>query len=242
MRRLYQKNWFGIDFKSFTTLDSKKIADAVFYDKFYDEFYKKFSSYEQLPENWRSDKKLVADLILQLTNTNDRILSIGCGNGYIEYLLSKERKNIVAIEPVAKATKFLKQFSDVKIYDGYFPECLENTNESHFDLAYMSVVEYVFNKNKLLNFLRKIKDFKIKNFLLVSAAVYDENFSLIQLIKNIAKLLLSSIGLYKSERGQFWGYQRKPSELIGAFKKVGFKNIKFGFFRKNYFWIMGNSF
>jgi LPS O-antigen subunit length determinant protein (WzzB/FepE family) len=73
MRKFYQKEWFGIDFESFAELDHKKIADASFYDKFYDEFYRQFSSYEELPEDWKFSKKQVADLILKQTNKNDRL-------------------------------------------------------------------------------------------------------------------------------------------------------------------------
>lgn len=50
MKKFYQKEWFGIDFKSFVKLDSSGVADKSFYDKFYDEFYKRYKSYEELPE------------------------------------------------------------------------------------------------------------------------------------------------------------------------------------------------
>lgn len=46
MRKFYQQKWFGIDFKSFVKLDSGRVADKSFYDKFYDEFYKRYKSYE----------------------------------------------------------------------------------------------------------------------------------------------------------------------------------------------------
>lgn len=32
MKKFYQTHWFEIDFKSFTALDSKKVADTIFYD------------------------------------------------------------------------------------------------------------------------------------------------------------------------------------------------------------------
>lgn len=77
MRKFYQKNWFDIDFKSFTELDSKRIANVAFYDKFYDEFYKRYKSYEELSEGWRKSKKLVAGMIKKQTVHTERILSIG---------------------------------------------------------------------------------------------------------------------------------------------------------------------
>jgi len=90
MRKFYQQEWFGIDFKSFVKLDSGRVADKSFYDKFYDEFYKRYKSYEELPEVWRKDKRLAADFILRQPDPSERILSIGCGSGYVEYLLRKE--------------------------------------------------------------------------------------------------------------------------------------------------------
>ncbi len=53
MKKLYQKEWFGINFKSFAKLNEMKMADTSFYDKFYDEFYRKFSSYEELFQDWK---------------------------------------------------------------------------------------------------------------------------------------------------------------------------------------------
>jgi SAM-dependent methyltransferase len=235
MRKLYQKEWFGIDFRSLATLDSKRLADTVFYDKFYDEFYKKFPSFEELPDDWKRDKKLIADFILKLSNNNERILSIGCGNGYIEYLVRKEGRNITAIEPSAKATKFLRQFSDVKLYEGYFPKCLDDTSES-FDLAWMSTIEYVFDEKELLQMLNDIRDYGIRSLLLVSVAVYGR-YSIMPFIKHMAMKVLSLMRL--RELGQFWGYVRTPEELIKAFIKAGFKDIESGFFKKGYFWTKG---
>lgn len=195
MRKFYQKEWFGIDFKSFTILDSKKVADVSFYDRFYEEFYKKFNSYEELSEGWKSAKKQVADLIIQMTNKDSRILSIGSGNGYIEISLRKDGRDITAIEPSEKATRFLRQFSDVRLYNGYFPMCLTNAGNTSFDLAYMSGTEYVFTEKEMLKLLENIKDFNIKSFLLVSASIYNNSF--LRLIKDMAKKMLSFMRLYE---------------------------------------------
>ncbi|MDO8140628.1 MAG: hypothetical protein Q6358_03940 [Candidatus Brocadiales bacterium] len=86
MRKFYQEEWFGIKFKSFVKLDSSRVADKSFYD----EFYKRYKSYEELPEVWRKGEKLVADFILRQPDSFERIMSLGCGSGYVEYLLRKE--------------------------------------------------------------------------------------------------------------------------------------------------------
>lgn len=235
MRKLYQREWFGIDFKSFANIDSKNVADGSFYDKFYDELYRRFSSYDGLPQEWRLSKKQVADFILSQTNNNDRLLSIGCGNGYIEYLLWREGRNITAVEPSLKSTKFLEQFSDVKIYHGYFPDCLRRVDEQPFDWAYMSATEYVFDKRGLVRLLSDILDFKVRIFLLNSVSIYNKN--VLRSMKHLAKEALSLFRLY--ELGQLWGYSRTTDELAQAFKKAGFKNIESGFLNKGHFWIKG---
>ena len=235
MRKFYQQEWFGIDFKPFVKLDAGRVADKSFYDKFYDEFYKRYKSYEELPESWRDSKKAVADFVLRQSDPSERILSIGCGSGYVEYLLRKEGKNITAIEPSLEATRFLEQFSDVKIYHGYFPECLDKTNS--FDLAYMNATEYVFDKNALIKLLNCIKDYGVKRFLLVSASIYDGRFAPLRLIKDTIKLILFRMSLYGL--GQFLGYMRTPDEFTKAFKEAGFEKIEMGFIREGIFWIKG---
>lgn len=35
MRRQYEREWFGIEFISFTVMNKKKIAGAEFYDRFH---------------------------------------------------------------------------------------------------------------------------------------------------------------------------------------------------------------
>ena len=134
-----------------------------------------------------------------------------------------------------EATRFLEQFSDVKIYHGYFPECLDKTNR--FDLAYMNATEYVIDKDALIKLLNCIKDYGVKRFLLVSASIYDGGFAPLRLIKDTIKSMLSLIGLY--ELGQFWGYMRTPDELANAFKEAGFERIEMGFIREGIFWIKG---
>ena len=145
----------------------------------------------------------------------------------------------MVVEPSRMATKFLKKFANIKIYHGYFPQCLSNTNENNnFDLAYMVAVDYVFNKKELLNFLQDVKRFGIKNFLLVSVSIHDRR-SLKQSIKYLGKLFLGYLKIY--ELGMFWGYSRAPEEFYKAFNSAGFRTIKQGFLDKKVFWIMGVS-
>ena len=136
-----------------------------------------------------------------------------------------------------EATRFLRRFSDVEIYHGYFPQCIKNTDEFPFDFAYMNATEYVFNENELIKLLTDIKDYGVKNFLLVSASTYNGRFAPLRLIKDTVKSMLSLIGLY--EVGQFWGYTRTPDELANAFKEVGCAKIEMALMRETTFSVEG---
>lgn len=235
MKRFYQTEWFGIPFDDFADTDYIKIADAEFYDKFYQEFYKRFSSYDDLPDSWLKEKKMIADFILCQSNTDDRLLSIGCGIGYIENQIKKAGRNIAAIEPSKMAVGFLKKSSDIKVYTGFFPACLESGNCSeNYNLIYAVAVDYVFDNREFIYFLNQIKNKKPDKFMLINVSCY-ENGSLCRSFKEAVKSILASMNLYKP--GQFWGYQRRPIEVARIFRTLGFENIKSGFLKGNIFWI-----
>lgn len=90
MIKFWQINWFDIEFSSFATLNPNRLADEEFYDKFYKEFFNKFNSYDDLPSRWKQDKKVLADFIFEQIKEKQKVLSIGCGSGFIETELSKK--------------------------------------------------------------------------------------------------------------------------------------------------------
>ena len=84
MRKIWQTEWFGIQFSDFIDVNSMNIADEKFYEKFYERFYEKFKSFDDLPKSWVSNKLNVAKDLLEFSKNYDEVLSIGCGNGIIE--------------------------------------------------------------------------------------------------------------------------------------------------------------
>ncbi|HAR63211.1 MAG: hypothetical protein DKM50_08355 [Candidatus Margulisiibacteriota bacterium] len=236
MKKMYLKEWFTIKFADFTTLDRNNIADNSFYDKFYTSFFSRYLSFQELPWEWREEKREVAEFILQNTQVHTSILSIGCGIGYVEYLLGKVGRDITAIEPSEKACKFLDGYSTTKLFHGYFPQCFSQPTQCNYDLAYMVYVDYVFSDKELLYFLNKIIASGIKDFILIATRRYNRK-SYRLLAKELVKDILAACNAYNP--GQFWGYLRKPSELICLFHLSGFNKIEHGHLHNGLFWIRG---
>lgn len=234
MERMYEKEWFGIPFSRFARLDPKEMAGISFYDKFYDEFYKKFSSYDDLPLAYRQKKGAIADFLVRQMKGGARNLSVGCGIGYIESVISMQGRNVVAIEPSVKASRFLKGCPRVKVLHGYFPDCLESAAEE-FDLIYCVDTDYVFERDDLVSFIKAARS-RSRSFIIVG--IY-RNGSVLRKVKEAAKQVLSRFGVY--ERGQFWGYLRNPEELAACFREAGYAEPEIGFLDDSSFWVRGDS-
>lgn len=237
MRKFWQSSWFDIQFASFAKVNSKKQTNEEFYNKFYEQFFKKFSSYDELPESWKKDKKILAEFIFQHIQGCNTILSIGCGNGFIENELSKMdwKGQLVAIEPSLNASRWLKNNEKVKLINGYFPSCLDGTDVL-FDFAYMSYIDYVFDNSKYVDFLIGIKNYPIKDLLLIGISIHNQDFK--QSIKFSIKSLLSKFGLLGQ---QLWGYQRTLDEHLDCFKQSGFQNLQYGQLENNVYWIRAKN-
>lgn len=235
VRKFWQTNWFEIQFNSFETLNPNKLASEEFYDKFYKVFFKKFNSYEDLSKDWQKDKRILAEFILEQIKDKNKILSIGCGSGFVENeLSSKWDGELIAIEPSKNASKWVQENKNIKLINGYFPDCLDQKEK--FDFAYMSYIEYVFNDSMYVDFLKKVKEYPIDDFLLIGASVYAPNFK--ESVKYSIKNLLSSIGFYNQ---QLWGYQRTIEEHLAMFKQAGYKNIKYGQLENSVYWIRAKN-
>lgn len=233
MKKLYQKEWFSIPFDSFSTMDSKNIAGKKFYDQFYNEFYKKFKCYDELPEQWRTRKGLIADFILKNSSLDSKLLSVGCGIGYIESILKCQKRDITAIEPSARATDFLNK--EIKIYHGYFPQCLLDQGNQIFDLIYFVDTDYVFDRTELVNLL-KSASVHCKTLIFFSIFV---NNSFTRIFKDFLRSSATLFGIYR--QGQFWGYLRTPSELSDCFKQAGFQDVEHGFLDQESYWVKGKA-
>ena len=239
MREIYQKSWFEIEFDSLNiSTSNKEIANVKFYKEFYKEFYKKYHCYDDLPKRWIALKMEIANHILELVNNNSNflLLSIGCGNGFIENKIieSGAVSNIIAIEPGGYTDKWINK-DKIKFYNGLFPEAIKNDyNANELGFVYASGIDYVFDDKEYLNFLKSVKNYGIKNFLLTE--IFIPNKNILSIIKHNIQSVLSRFGY---DRGQFWGYLRTIDEHIYFLREAGFKNkLDYGKYAHGGYWIL----
>ena len=222
MERIWLKEWFGIKFREFAKLNENELAGSKFYEMFYQRFHQRYSSFEELPDNWKIQKKQVAIDINTHAKLKKTILSIGCGIGYIEKILFEMRGGgIIAIEPSASAARWLKDIIEVR--NGYFPHVILG---QQFDLAYASVIDYSMSDSDYLCFLRKMHDSRIPEFMLVNLLTGRKYWNSQSHLKELLKSALSFLKI--RPRGQFWGYLRSLEEQITFLKKAGYQNIMIG--------------
>jgi len=239
MKKLFQKDWFGINFSEIgIELSKKEIAGIEFYSSFYQAFFKKFKNYDELPEEWRSLKDEIVNHLNGQLNLGDRILSIGCGTGYVEDQLcyKKDHIEIVGIEPGADVTKWVNK--KVTVLHGLFPNVLmDHYTSEDFNLVFASSIDYVFDDQSYAEFLKSVFDFGISEFLLTEIFVPEEG--LIAFLKANIKLFLETVGIrYEEQSMQFWGYLRTIDEHIVFLRNAGFSNFDTGKYNHGAYYIM----
>lgn len=223
MLKFYQDEWFGIKFSSFTT-PSQRLPSSDFYEDFYDIFYKKYSSFEDLPDNYIQSKREISNFIENNFPEGKKILSIGCGNGIVENFLYSKGFDVSVIEPSKNALKFLEaKIPKSQINIGYFPKDFNNKNV--FDIILINAIDYVFNNRDFHEFLVSIN--QSKNFsnnsclILISASQY-KPFSLFH-FKEVVKRFLG-----KYNKWQLWGWYRSEKDYRVSLTQSGYKIITHG--------------
>lgn len=228
MQKIWQKEWFGIRFNEFTSVDENKIADEDFYHKFYDIFFNRFSGYNDLPSSWLESKSQIANDIYLHFRNNNNILSIGCGIGYIKTVIfnlmndSIEGGNnkLVAIDPNITDNRWIPDGIDFR--QGFFPDAVRG---ERFEVAYTSVIDYAMEDNKYCRFLNDVYDYGIKEFMLTDLHTGQLNWEFKHHFKELFKTIYYKIGL--SSR-QFWGYLRSFEEHLQFLKSSGFRKFEVG--------------
>ncbi|QQR81395.1 MAG: methyltransferase domain-containing protein [Deltaproteobacteria bacterium] len=246
---MYQTEWQGIKFSNFIQVKSRKLADSNFYQAYYQEFFKRYQSWDQLDPGWRKDKERCAKKIIEWTHPNSKILSIGCGSGYMEHYIHNQKGvgDLFIHEVAPLAWKWIEsEFPEDRKFLGFIPGCLPQ--DIYFDLIYLSAVDYAIDNASLVKFLSTIRNYLNGGKLVIISASFQETpVTLIDKLmwtlrhmKDCIISILDYLGLYS--RGQFWGWLRTKNEYYSLLKKAGYTEIKDGFVNPDtrlHYWISG---
>jgi SAM-dependent methyltransferase len=249
---MYSKEWQGIQFDEFASLSSKRLADGQFYGKFYKAFFDRYRSYDDIDQAWRDQEKLVADFLFRLIlngKSRGRIVSVGCGLGYIEHVLIRSGINPAyfdVFEIVETPLRWLrKELPGNNIHVGFIPECLPGNRR--YSLIYLASVDYIMDQNELIALLGDLRSrLAPGGRCIVVTASYDGVYGLARIkrtAKEVVKHLLDATGL--RPLGQFWGYARNRGEFQFAMNAAGYMDVQDGFIKSSkeaIYWISGDMF
>lgn len=235
MKRFYQSEWQGICFKDLPKLSTVEVAGEEFYNSFYCEMFRRYSGYDELDEAWRRVKAEKADWIAQRLPAGSRVLSVGCGLGYIEHCLLREHKQGLELHVQDYASDALvwlrKELPATHIHLAGAVGC--QTESELYDFIYLSDVDYAVEEGNMITLLRGLKSQLCEGgaCLLISASFLDKSPQLAERIKDwgkrMVKHVLEKLGVY--HRDQFWGWKRTRSEYRELMCKAGYFSISDGF-------------
>jgi len=224
MLKLHQHSWQDIQFRDFVKLSAFNIADSTFYAQFYKAFYQKYNNWDEISPSWQTNKKHLAYQIIKIIqdngfNKNHAILSIGCGLGFIEKIIFEAGfSNLEVTEITEQPLRWLQtQLPPEQIHVGFVPECLPPNQK--YDFIYLNAVDYVFETQELIHFLRTLRDLLQDNgIVFLSSASFQPEITAFDKFKEIVKQVLHSLKLY--DLGQLWGYIRSRQEYYEVMKKA----------------------
>lgn len=240
MRRFYQESWQGIPFTAISHLSFFHLAESKFYSVFYEELFRRYADWEDLPLMWRQNKRHNAQWLKErmdnLSAREDdkrplRVLSIGSGVGYMEYLLLTSVPNLElhVNEPSTVGMKWLRQhLSAERIYIGMPPACLPP--DVKYDMIYLSAVDYGIPQRELRFLLAELRAQLLPGGELVclSASLLEEDSivgGFVNAIKIGIRAVLHFLGI---RRQQFWGWRRTQTEYRQLFRQAGFLSVNDG--------------
>lgn len=254
VRRFYQESWQGIPFTKFAHLSFFHLAGSKFYSTFYEEMFSRYSSWEALPQDWRENKRANAEWLLERIRRQKqekgetpeafRLLSIGCGVGYMEKLLldSEPDLELYVNEPSTVGLKWLRSYlSADRVFIGFPPVCLPS--DVYYDMIYLSAVDYSIPTRDLLYLLEALRaQLEPGGQLICLSSSYLQEDSFVGSFVNAIKILIRGVLHYLGVRPQqFWGWRRTRREYQQLFKQAGFFSVTDGFVAQSpeTYWIVG---
>lgn len=214
MRPYWQKDWFGIDFKSFSETKLLEIADLPFYGRFYQKFFQIYPNLESVPENFKNGKQIIANLIeSKIKNRDPKVLGVAVGLGLVEAAFSRKDIDLYVLEDAPLMADWLKvELSNTKVLND-----LEGKDE-YFDDIYLVALDYVFDDPSLISYLDFLSSsLKSGGSIHLVSSSYEEASLFrvkLRLLKDFAFSFFSG--------GQLWGYIRTESDFKRVFSEGGF--------------------
>ena len=233
MRRFHQTEWHGIEFRSFAELDPDSVAGPAFYDAFYEALFDRCHGWEDLDPRWRAAKDRVAELIGSRL-PGSRVLSLGCGLGYVEKRLLESFPEIEVTESGSTPLRWLAPLlKPGHAHVGPFPTCLDEG--ALYGLIYMSAVDYCFAQDEWVGLLREVRGrLEPSGRCLVISASFEGRLAWMR-----AALREAFVRLSWRERGQLWGFTRSRREHRSSLVAAGFGPVRDGFLEDGSYWIEG---
>ena len=256
MLRFYQEKWFGLDFSSFAELSFFRPADARFYERFYEVLFRTYPSWDTLPRGWREAKAghaaWLAEQARSVAHAAEagvesagglRVLSVGCGLGYMEYLFLRELPDaqLNISEPGTMVLEWIRaHIPPERVHIGTGLGALPS--DLRFDLIYFSATDYFLDQDELTALLTEAHARLMPGgrMILLSASLLEE--AGIAILVNCCKIVLRALlHLSGIRRQQFWGRLRTREEYRAAVSAAGFTRIEEGRMHDeaHTFWILG---
>ena len=241
MKKLYQREWQNISFSSFYKTSSTDLADANFYDAFYQALFNKYPNYDALDTSWRRSKDEIADWLATTLPGGARVLSVGCGLGYMEqrlWSLHGDRIELHVQDFASHALSWLRQVMPLeRIHDS-------GREIGQFDFIFLSAVDYAMSDADLVALLVKSrKNLRDGGQLMMISASFLEDSVSQQIVLNSKEAVKWLLGILRlRHRGQFWGWMRSRQEYLKVMRHSGFSVVIDGFMETSHgrtYWVKG---
>ena len=218
MQKAFQTEWFGIKFKSLDLTSVTNSDNSQFYESFYSAFRSKYKSYMEIDELWRKEKDSQFQDLQQLIGSSKKILSIGSGIGYLEFLLAQDYgKCVTAIEPFADFSDWMG--ARVQFHKGFFPAAISDFD---FDFVFLSSIDYAMTDSEYFDLLNEIRNRVPSRMALTGLHI--PTMAPRVLVRRMYSRLRNS----ESQGLRNWGYFRTIKEHENLLSKVGYAVVAKG--------------
>ena len=217
--------------------------------------FARYSSWEALPLEWRENKRCSAEWLIERISEHRvqlglkdgapyRVLSIGCGVGYMEKLLldALPKIELYVNEPSTVGLKWLRSYLPADhVYIGT-PKIIPG--DVYYNLIYLSAVDYTICTRDLVHLLENLRaQLEPSGLVVCLSSSFLQEDSIIGSFVNAVKIFMRGILHYLGVRPQqFWGWRRTRRDYNQLFKQAGFFSLNDGFVEKapETYWIAGN--